>query len=1363
MEKQYLIKDVTDLVVFEPAIKLQSISADLNNSYFKDYIITQDLANVYEKILSSILGDGWSDVASELAAERRRSHLISAQYGTGKSYFLMILSALLDASKDDYKLQQARGKFERFPTVRNLLSKLADKKFLVIQISAEDKGDIRFKELLVSSLIRQISKIVPDVAFSNEYTEATSHLEEMESKQVGPTFAKVLNEQFEVSLQQLRAKLGNYNREGLRIYYQACKQVLGREVSRDSLDIETTFQEALELLKPKGITHIAVIIDELTAYLKASAGHYVLADTLGELQTFAAYCNKVTSRCLFVGAMHLAMRDFLQEQALLKEYEKMMGRFEEPRFPIHSSELLARVFQPKATFDEVMQNYRDQVKKLNELITTFKLEVKGEPMKLSAFFPLHPAVAHYLPLVSRVLGQAERTSFGFISEKVRPLLGKPLVKEKRLNLVTLNHVFDYFLPAMEQIPYYVQVITAYNIVQSKIKSSLAHEAFKPLALIWLASRGYLERPQMLHADLSSEEVAEFIGIYDDLAVMDALEELCKTGYIYYDRSTQKYFYSPADPAWDLESEIQKRFKDIDPNKVLRAELQRLGSQVDVNVLDTKPVVKVERTIEYEWLDVAQIKGTTTIKPKHAEGKVVFIIPDVDEAKSYGELFSDVNLKARDLSRSNVIVGLPKKVDMLNVTDLRRYQALQEIADQLGVDRQREGQESLQEYRIRQTGARLSEVKERVTRHLDEFGQASNFIFFVDRQPHEAQDLETVLANMFERHYYKFPKIKAERINGRNTTNALIQSCIVNLRSTFAANDTSEAARHARDTLQVLGLCSWNSAAGGKFEIELKEPEPRREGYEIWKIVLDTLTSSIASPFGTLYSRLSEAPYGLPDYMVELYIAAVLALKKAYVLDKSGKMPAVSKALVADITKRKDKDYQVLPAETTEVPYTFICSVWKAIDEVLGVRYYQELEKNLGRTVDEQKIWLALKQDSNNFLQNRLFANRMNDRLKDIDAESPSLTKLIKHLEEVRYILLPAQGFNQLAALGEDLSGVRVKDDPDTAASAIVRTIADSDQFLKDWPVLQPACVLYHQLRRESNLERYGELERQINDAWQTYRSEALPTDKREAFIEQFKKLWKRYAEDYVDEHNAVSKTRAGFGKKIEQSSAYELLREFSQMGYQGIATKSTFDTKIRTEREQACTPLTDDAMLDYKQFGRTVCPTCSYQRGTNINVLEQLQENEVSLFTSISNALESYIAKTNELLISDSIQVYAKEQATADQKTVIASVQELTSKGQPPSDTDSKKLATLLPASKTILAEAETYVRGQARKRKELERQLEEEEKRKRIPRVPTFKLADSVRAFLMDSGFEAMTLKELEERLTVWMQEIVDEFRQRD
>jgi len=634
-------------------------------------------------------------------------------------------------------------------------------------------------------------------------------------------------------------------------------------------------------------------------------------------------------------------------------------------------------------------------------------------------------------------------------------------------------------------------------------------------------------------------------------VINALEDLRKTGYIYYDGSTRKYFYSPADPTWDLEGEIQKRIKDVDPNKALRDELQRQGSRVDVNVLDAKPVVKVERTIECEWLDIAQIKEATTIKPKHAEGKVVFIIPDMDEIKSYDMIYSDVIHKARDLSRSDMIVAVPKKVDMLNITDIRRYQALLEIAAQLGVDKQGDGQENLHEYRIRQTEARLSEVKERVTGDLEEFGRALNFIFYVDHQSLEAPDLATVLTSMFEQHYNKFPKIKAERINGRSTTNALIQSCIVNLRTTFSANDTSEAARHARDTLQMLGLCSWNSAAGGKFEAELKEPEPRCEGYEIWKIVLDTLTGENVSPIDSLYTRLSAAPYGLPDYMVELYIATAFALKKVYILDKSGKMPAVSKELVADITKRRDKGYTVLRAETAEVPYTFICSVWKAIDETLGLRYYQELERNLGRAVDEQKIWFALKQDSNNFLQNLLLSRQVNEQLRNIDVESPSLTILIKHLGEIRHKLVPAQGFNQLAMLGEELEGVRVKDDPDAAAFAIAQAIVASDQFLKELPTFQIACILYHRMKQDGLLERFGRLGRLVDEAWQTYRPEALSMDNRQAFIRQFQEMWKEYAENYVEEHNTVAKARASFGKKVEQSLVYELITHLTQRVKQG--------------------------------------------------------------------------------------------------------------------------------------------------------------------------------------------------------------------
>ncbi|MBC8492398.1 MAG: hypothetical protein H8D43_01330 [Chloroflexi bacterium] len=620
-------------------------------------------------------------------------------------------------------------------------------------------------------------------------------------------------------------------------------------------------------------------------------------------------------------------------------------------------------------------------------------------------------------------------------------------------------------------------------------------------------------------------------------------------------------------------------------------------------------------------------------------------------------------------------------------------------------------------------------------------------------------MNTILVDIFERYYYKFPKVRVERINARSTTNALIESCIVNPRTIFAS-DTSEVARQARDTLQVLGLCSWEKAAGGKYVVELKEPEPGTEGYEVWRIVLDTLTDASGTSFATLYKRLGEAPYGLPDYMVELYIAAAAskALKKIYIVDKGGKMPAVSKELVRDITKRKDRDYRVLPVQETEVPYTYICSVWQAIDEPLGLRYYQELEKNLGRTVDDQKTWLTLKADSNNLLKNRL--SQVKETLETVEAESFPFAILVKHLEQMRRIFPPVQGFEQLAALGEELSGVKVSDDPDTAALTVRRAIEASEQFMADWELFQPAYRQYRRLQQVTDLDRFGDLARGVDKAWQTYRSDALSAEKRQAFIEQFEKLWGQYAEQYVDEHNAVAKARASYGKEVEKSLAYELVGEFSQFGFKGVATRSSFDAKIKGVRQLGCQLLKEDAVRDYREFARATCAACSYQLGTDTKVLEQLQESEASLATSVNNALDSYLTKLNESVRSESVQVYAKEKATAKEKTTIASVQDLASKGRQMSAAQYRNLKTLLPQLRSVLAKAVEYVREQAKKRKELERQLEEEERQKRIPRLPTAQLGDAVRSFLLDSGMEAMTLKELEERLTGWLQEIVREFK---
>ena len=1011
------------------------------------------------------------------------------------------------------------------------------------------------------------------------------------------------------------------------------------------------------------------------------------------------------------------------------------------------------MFQPNETaFEQAMRAYRGQVKELTDLIAALGMVDDGQPMKLSSFFPLHPAVARYLPFISRELGQAERTTFGFIAEVVRPKLDEPLTRGDRLNLVTLDQVFDYFFSAREQREYYQQIVAAYNAVQSKVADPLALRAFKSLALLLVVNRVRLAPGETSPGlDRSSRQIADYLDVEDEVAVENALQSLSETGYVYFDPSTRKYFYSHGDPGWDLENEIQEKMAGIDADEVLRSELQAYGPRVCLNAPDSV-LVKVDRRVESQWMDIGQLEEASPIKPRSADGKVVFLVPDFADMERYNAVFSDVTQKARDLSAGNVAVAVPKRVDMLSHTDLRRYRALQEIGKRLAV-----GEVSgVDDHRARITRAKLAEVQERVQHAIETFGQVSNFIFFVNRQPHEAQALNTILVDMFERYYYKFPKIGAERITGRGTTNALIETCIVNPQHTFAS-DTSEVARQARDTLQTLGLCAWKSAAGGKYEVELTEPKQGSEGYEIWKIVLDTLTGDLAAPLATLYDRLGRAPYGLPDYMVELYIAAARALKKVYILDKSGAMPPVGKKLVADITKGKDQSYRVLPVQATAVPYTYICSVWQAIDKPLNVRYYQNLEKNLGRTVDDQRTWLDLKQDSN-LLLNQL--GRVRDNLSAVEAESAAFAALVKHLEQVRRIVIPAQGFEELAALGQELSGVPVSVNPDAAALAIHRVIEDSQQFLKDWATLQLVHQLYRQLQQASSLDRLGALAQGVEDAWQAYRADALSTEKRQAFVRQFGKLWEQYVEQYVGEHNAVAKARASYGREVEQSLAYALLDEFGLFGFEGIATSASFDDRIRDMRKPGCQPLAEDAMRDYRQFGKAVCPTCRYRLGQDMEILGQLRDSEAKLGTSVDNALDSYLSRLAAALGSESAQVYTRERADAEEKATIAGVQELVGLDRPLGKAHYRKLKTLLPLLRTILRQAEEYAREQAKQRKELEERLAEEERQKRTPRLPTAHLGNDVRSFLLASGLEAMTLEELGEQLKKWLQKIANEFK---
>lgn len=1355
MTRPIIIRDVTELAAFEPAIKLRAIIADPSNHYFRDYILTKDLADVYASILSSIVGDGWGSTASTIPSERRRSHLISAQYGTGKSYFLTILSAILGAAGDFVRLQATTEKFADFSSVPKLLGKLSGMKFLVIQISAEDKGDIRCKELLVRSLLDCLAAEVPGAVVDNEYIEAARNLEQIEAGPISQVFGEALFGEFDTTFQQLQAGLSGYDREALRSYYKACERVFGRKVSRDVLELETTFRQAARLLhEAKGYTHIALLVDELTTYLRASAAHHPLTETLAELQTLATYCNRPDSHCLFVGAMHVSARDFLRDYSQEADYEKMKGRFEEHPFPVYSSRLLAGILHPnERAFAEATQVLQPQVDEISEFMKAHGMADDGRPMLPSAIFPLHPAVALYLPRVARELGQAERTSFGFVDEVVRPKMDQPLIVDDRLNLVTLDQVFDYFLPAMEQREYYLQVIAAYNVIQSRTPDRLAHAAFKPLALLWIASRVRLTEGETLGLDveLTYQQVASYLNIGDDLAVVQALKALCETKYVYYDSFSQHYFYSHADPGWDLDGELQKAMQRIDANDVLKLELTKLGQRVCLNAPATLSVI-VERTVSIQQADVAKLKQMLPFKPK-TEAAVIFVVPTFMEIEGYAEEMREIAARASALARANIVVAVPKRIGMLNATELRRLRAVEEVGKRLV------GSGTVDEHRVRLLKTRLSNLQPRVQSDLEAFGQAENFTFYINQEPHDADDLNTVLREVFEYYYHKFPPVKVERINGRSTINALIEECILNVRRTFAG-DTSEVARQARDTLRVLGLCTWQAAAGGQYVVELKEPTPGTSEDEIWQIALGTLTDIQApTPLGALYKRLADPPYGLPDYMVELYIASAIALKRILIVDDRGNTPAISKALTQGITRSKDKQYRVLPVQKSTVPYVYVCSVWEALDEPLGLKNFEELKNNLGRPVEDQRIWLHLKQDARNLLENWL--SRISGYLKALDLESPQLSVLSQQLQETQGILPAAQGFQQLAKLGQVLSGLSTQDDPDGAARFVRDAIRSAKEFSADAQRFQQTARLYKHLIQNGHPERFPAAASAAAAAWEACRAEPLGAGNRNAFTKAFAALWRNYAESYVEEHNTLAAARRNYGRELETSLAGRLVAACSNLQFEGIVSWASLQEDVQKVQRNACDPLGPEAMLDYQQYGRTTCASCEHSSGSAFSALRQLRTSEEGLVARVNNALTAYLDSLLLLIRSDSVKLYWTNQAAPDEVATLAAIDEMLSQPAGLSEPQSQELLLLIPRVCTIAPRAQQYARQEAQRSDELRLRLEQAERERSTPRLPVGELAEEVRTYLLDAGLEAMTQAQLREYLLRWMEQLDSRFHQ--
>jgi hypothetical protein len=1242
---------------FAPVIKLAWVDEpERSEQLITDYIVTEELAELFTDILGSQF-PGHEPTLSSLY--KYRSHLITAQYGSGKTYFLLMLAGMLNAMDSKERSAQVSSKFSGFAGVLRTLNQMKGRRYLVVHFSAKGQGHFPFKELLIKHLLRAAREVKKDIVLESEYASAAEHLARIMEKPTGKHFATELDERQDMTITQLREGLLDLRPTSLQIYRSTYRAVVGAEPSRVGLDMKHSLLSIRQELRELGYTDVAVIVDELTQYLISSMQHYPLANTLGELENLAEFCNNERNRYLFIGAMHRSLDRIMREHGMdpeeREDHQKMRGRFDDHDIMFRGyNELLGRIFEIKKEPFAELKRIPPVRKQLADWRQDAMGSLEGESVEplISSYFPLHPATLRYLRGVTARLGRETRTAFQFIADVIKPQINeRPLLTNGQVNVFTPDELFDYFLPDMDQ-DRDVGLVVAYNTTQGEIGSDpLAMRAFKCLAMQYINSTVADLRVGAV-TGMTVEELGDTLNLSNTRSLKGALEKLraIRPQSVHYDTETKQYWFGLGGAGWDIDAAIAERDK-INPNQVLRDVLRKeslrtIRGRVVMNAPSSVTVV-VKRSLEYEWRDVKWLQEAKEISPaRRAEAKLVFIVPGF--AEGYDGISTELEEQAKKLSETGICVVLPKSTMMLNASDFRKLAALRQIAKSEDV--------AAHEQRMRIVNSRLQKAEETAEESLSEFLEGSNYVYYIGRRRMTVQNFEEAVERLFADLYPQFPSINMESVSGRGVTNPVIDGLIANRTETLPDSAQSVSSRFIRQAMSAMGLVSMKPSAGGQF-VSLATPETSHPAYDIWREIVDSLDEA-NQPIGSLYDALMNPPYGLPDFLVEVYFSTYLALRKGAVIDRKTQRVETSPSanLAKLITKEKDSRFEVIPpGESEESLRHFMISVWEMTEKAVGLRHHKNTD---ARTLDDQALWFNQIRSSLQVYIKQVL-NPVREALEELSLSYPywgftqGLSEVVTSVEEY---IIPSNAYNQVYELCIELppatdEGNTPSDDSNVAFYRFQTVNDDCLDFLKDdesgkeqmldcieaikpiWELRRSAEGLTspdHEQRAEDTAEKFARCQENVFDK-----------QARKSFVTSTHALWDGYVQEHQTEHDIIMQLRKAFGEDVLRSPVYSLLQRLNPLNDQfGLRTTGYFENQINEIRATAHNTGQEPS------FPTVTCPECGVfsAKGDSEEESKTLRQQSNTLAEALRASAQECLERLMSLDEEDEFLQYLSEE-----------------------------------------------------------------------------------------------------------------------
>jgi hypothetical protein len=410
-----------------------------------NYVVTPEVSRNLTSILETVndrqvveSGRGLAQVPND--SPRSPLHMLIGSFGTGKTFFLLMLAALAEGKgtiREEFLTRVAD-----YPILVEQIRMMEKNRFLVVRIRLTDFTARPLVQVLLEQLaetmLAEINE-VPAGFYRNGFALA---IECINRNKDNPKFLEAVREVTAWEPERLTSALRSSDLHALDQMREIFQRAFGAPGDFALFPLlKDAVSEANALLKAKGFRGIFFCLDEFTYYLTARYESGLLSSDIVTLSNL--YETAKPLRSVFCAmASHFPPQQGLPDQKIKQEFQKARDRYEEHSLTETDVKRIAEdiIQVDAARLEEEIKTASSDWRSLREGgLTRYHVDALKT-------YPIHPATIHHLFFLSGVIASKNRTSIQFITReisdsKVREM---PVQLNGRFWTVTPDRLFEYF-------------------------------------------------------------------------------------------------------------------------------------------------------------------------------------------------------------------------------------------------------------------------------------------------------------------------------------------------------------------------------------------------------------------------------------------------------------------------------------------------------------------------------------------------------------------------------------------------------------------------------------------------------------------------------------------------------------------------------------------------------------------------------------------------------------------------------------------------------------------------------------------------------------------------------------------------------